>query len=253
MVPSVSHGTVGTMTADPILERVRKLLAKAEHPTTPPAEAEAFSAKAAELVARYAINDALLADAGPSRGAPELKPIVVHAPYAVPKAVLLSQVASAHRVRVVIAGDGRGEASRVCNLIGFPVDLEMTELLFTSLLLQASSAMLAATRGGGSDVRSYRRAFLLGFASRIGARLRELAAVAAAEATPTGGRSTELVLAGREDEVAAAVHEQFPHLRPLRQQISNGRGLAAGTAAGSRADLGAAQRRLGEQRRSLGA
>lgn len=248
-VSAARHGE--GMTTDPILERVRKLLAKAEHASTPPAEAEVFSAKAAELIARYAIDDALLADAGPSRGSPALRPVTVHAPYAVPKAVLLSQVASAHRVRVVISGDARGEASRICNLIGFPVDLEMTELLFTSLLLQGTSAMLVATRGGGRDVRSYRRAFLLGFASRIGARLRELAALAAAEAKPTGSRSTALVLADREDEVAAAVREQFPHLRPLRQEVSNGRGLAAGTAAGSRADLGAAQRRLGEHRRQL--
>lgn len=241
-----------SMTADPILERVRKLLAKAEHASTPPAEAEAFSEKAAALIARYAIDDALLAEAGSSRGtAPELRTFTVSAPYALPKAVLLSQVASAHRVRVVIGG-GAGEASRSCSLVGFPLDLEMTELLYTSLLLQATSAVLAATRGGGSDVRSYRRAFLLGFASRVGVRLRELAAAAAAESTPTNGRPAALVLASREDAVAAALREQFPHLRPLRQEVSNRRGLLAGTTAGSQADLGSAQSRLGARRRELG-
>src|SRR3954468_23643320 len=40
---------------DRILDKVRKLLAKAEHPSTPPAEAEAMSEKAAELMARHAI------------------------------------------------------------------------------------------------------------------------------------------------------------------------------------------------------
>lgn len=249
---SVAGGTVVPMSDDPILERVRKLLAKAEHASTPPAEAEAFSEKAAALIARYAIDEAMLADAASSRGAPQLRTIRVEAPYALPKAVLLSQVASAHRVRVVISG-GSGEASRSCSLVGFPVDLEMTELLFTSLLLQATSAVLAATRGGGSDVRSYRRAFLLGFGSRVGERLRQLAAAAVAESAPTSGRSAALVLASREDEVAAVLREQFPHLRPLRQEISNRRGLLAGTVAGAQADLGSAQSRLGARRRQLGA
>jgi len=84
-------------------------------------------------------------------------------------------------------------------------------------------------------------------------RLRELAAAAVAESAPSSGRSAALVLANRADEVAAALREQFPHLRPLRQEISNRRGLAAGTAAGSQADLGSAQSRLGARRRELGA
>ncbi|MDQ1689149.1 MAG: hypothetical protein QOK42_2124 [Frankiaceae bacterium] len=238
------------MTNEAILERVRKLLAKAEHPSTPAAESEAFSEKAAALIARYAIDDALLSERGAQTGAPVVRTMRVEAPYALPKSVLLSQVASAHRVRVVI-GPGVGEASRTCSLVGFPVDLEMTELLFTSLLLQATSAMLADTCG--QRVRSFRRSFLLGFASRIGTRLRQLSAQAVAQSEPSQGRSAELVLAGRERRVAAALAEQFPHLRPLRQEISNGRGLNEGRAAASRADLGAAQRRFAPSRDEIGA
>ncbi len=40
------------------LERIRKLLAKAEARGVTPAEAEAFTAKAAELMARYGIDRA---------------------------------------------------------------------------------------------------------------------------------------------------------------------------------------------------
>src|SRR6476661_7957339 len=90
----------GCMTNEAILERVRKLLAKAEHPGTPAAEAEAFSVKAAALIARYAIDEALLAERGPDAGAPVLRTLTVDAPYALAKSVLLSQVAGAHRVRV---------------------------------------------------------------------------------------------------------------------------------------------------------
>lgn len=52
------------MTADTaLLQRVRKLLAKAEADGATPAEAEAFTVKAAELMARYGIDRALLAAA----------------------------------------------------------------------------------------------------------------------------------------------------------------------------------------------
>jgi hypothetical protein len=50
---------------DPVLARVRKLLAKAEDPCTR-AEAEAFTAKATELIAKYGVDRAMLAAQRPS-------------------------------------------------------------------------------------------------------------------------------------------------------------------------------------------
>jgi hypothetical protein len=59
------------MTSDnTLLERVRKLLAKAEAGGTTPAEAEALTAKAAELMAKYGIDRALLAAARPETDQP---------------------------------------------------------------------------------------------------------------------------------------------------------------------------------------
>ena len=52
--------------SDAILDKVRKLLAKAEDPACTPAEAEAFTAKAAELIAKYGVDSALLAAADPA-------------------------------------------------------------------------------------------------------------------------------------------------------------------------------------------
>ena len=240
------------MTNEAILERVRKLLAKAEHPSTPAAEAEAFSEKAAALIARYAIDDALLAERNDSGAAPEVRTVRVHAPYSLPKSVLLTQVASAHRVRVIIGpAPADDSASTTCHVVGFAVDLEMAELLFTSLLLQATSAMLQS--GEVRRVRSYRRAFLLAFAYRIGARLRDLNAEAVQASAAVDGTSAELVLARREDRVDEAVREAFPRLRPMRFSSSHPRGATDGAAAGSRADLGAAQRRFSSRRGELGA
>src|SRR5437764_13864598 len=124
-----------------VLDRVRKLLAQAEHPGTPVEEAQAFSAKASELMAAYAIDQALVEAAHPSAATPIVREIEVDAPYAMPRAVLLDRVARAHRVRTVIGPDGPS-GRRQCTLVGFPVDLEVVEVLFTSVLLQASTASL---------------------------------------------------------------------------------------------------------------
>src|SRR4051812_38530655 len=114
-----------------MLERVRKLLARAEHPSTPPAEAEAMSEKAAELIARYSIDRALLEQASAKRTAPGRREVDVEPPYSLPKALLLSHVADAYDVKTAI-GPSYDGVPRRCTLIGFASDLAVVELLFTS-------------------------------------------------------------------------------------------------------------------------
>jgi hypothetical protein len=228
---------------DRILERVRKLLARAEHPATPPAEAESCSAKAAELMSRYVIDQAMLDAAGDGgrSSAPIVRRIVVDAPYTIVKAVLLDRVAKSFRVCVAIGPDHG--AGRRCTLVGFDADLTMTEVLFTSLLLQASTAMIAAS-AGHPRVKAFRRSFLIGYADMIGHRLAEVrrSTEEVADAETPG---TSLVLVDRAAQVEAAFAEEFPQLRSLRTTVSSAGGLTAGHAAGARADLSAAQRRVG--------
>jgi hypothetical protein len=238
-----------------VLDRVRKLLAKAEHPGTPVEEAQAFSAKASALMAAYAIDRALLeaantASGQPSSSTPIVRQIDVDPPYAMPRAVLLDRVARAHRVRVVIGPDG-GSGRRQCTLVGFPVDLEVVEVLFTSLLLQASTAMLHASADSPRP-KAFRRAFLLGYADVIGGRL----ATVRADADSSADRcrpGAALVLADRADRVDALMEQEFPRLRSLRMTTSSGGGLSAGRAAGARADLSSMSGRVGgERRREIG-
>jgi hypothetical protein len=61
---------VNSEAAGPLLARVRKLLAKAEAAGVTPAEAQALTAKAAELMAKYGIDRALLAAARPETDRP---------------------------------------------------------------------------------------------------------------------------------------------------------------------------------------
>jgi hypothetical protein len=217
-----------------VLERVRALLAKAES-TTFPAEAEALTAKAQELMARHAI-DAVVVAGGSASGAVGSRRFVVDDPYARAKVQLLTEVATASSCRAVWS-QGLG----IVTVFGHAGDLDAVDLLHTSLLVQASAAMqVAATGGPGSRHRSrgFRNAFLLGFATRIGERLREASARAVAEAARDHGSGLLPVLASRAEAVDTAVQDACPDLVSRRVSASDGRGWAAGSAAARRADLG---------------
>ena len=101
------------MTTDnPLLERVRKLLAKAESEGTTPAEAEALTAKAAELMARYGIDRALLAAQQPGTDRPADRKIDVDSPWARVQGHLLCGLAAALRCQCVIL-PRRGPGTRI--------------------------------------------------------------------------------------------------------------------------------------------
>jgi hypothetical protein len=128
--------------------------------------------------------------------------------------------------------------------------------LHTSLLVQATTAMATAGRQvddcGRSRTRSFRQSFLVGFAARIGQRLREASATGEAEGVAAHGAGVLPVLARREQEVELAVSDAFPRLRTSRTASSNGAGLVAGVAAADRADL-SVRRRVGDAGRTMGA
>lgn len=232
---------------DGVLHKVRSLLAKAES-TTFPDEADALTAKAQELMDRHAIDRAMVAAAGTGPGRPEGRDVTIDAPYPRPKFHLLGAVARANRCRAIYSPD-----EKVATVVGFPEDQETVELLFTSLLLQATSAMLA----GGDDphrrTRRYRHAFLLAYAARIGERLRDADATVVAEADAAHGGEVLPVLASRAEAVESEVARRFPHLRRARVSVSDGRGWTEGRVAADRARIGAgdqvgaprARRRLG--------
>jgi hypothetical protein len=225
-------------TSDPWLRRVQALLAKAES-TEFPAEAETLLAKAQELMARHAIDDAMLqAAAGARRDDIITTVVTVETPYDGPKSTLLGRVASANQCRMVIQGGRRG--ARTCVVVGHRTDVEGTKTLYSALSLYATRAMLSATPPLGDAPRRFRHAFLLAFAWRIGERLREAArsAVHDAESERTTGPSVALVLHDRSDAVDRALAGQFPHLRTVRTSVSSVAGLASGRAAADTAALG---------------
>jgi hypothetical protein len=217
-----------------MLARVRALLAKAES-TEFDEEAEALTAKAQELIARHAIDEALLHSAG-DVGEPSVRRVPVDDPYADAKASLLAQAAGANRCRVVYSADFGWVTA-----FGYEGDLDAVELLTASLLAQATSAMARhgprRDASGRSRTRSFRRSFLFGFAHRIGQRLREAADAQVAAATASDRGRLLPVLSARDDRLRAAVEAAFPELDHRTTAVSHAGGWAAGQAAAELADL----------------
>ena len=234
MDSTASHHDSGSA----VLERVRKLLAKAEDPACPPAEAAALNDKAAELIAKYGVDQALLAAKAPETDPVADRVIRLHPPYALDKAILLAAIAAALRCRSVRSKrwDG-GTYVHSIHLFGCESDLERTELLFTSLLVQASYGMAAAQAPPWEPVATFRRSWLAGFTQAVQQRLREAERRASAAAEP-GETSMALVLADRDDRVARRVAEVYPRLGRAAPRRLAGTGGRDGYAAGQRADLG---------------
>jgi len=219
-----------------VLTKVRALLAKAES-TEFPDEAESLSAKAQELIARHAIDRALLDAADPGATTPDGRRVPVEDPYASGKATLLQEIASANRCRAVWS-----KAFSFCTVFGFAGDLDAVELLHTSLLVQATAAMVAAgpqvDDDGVTRTRSFRSSFLAAFAHRIGERLRQATAANVSAAVDELGDGRLLpVLAAREDAVSEVVAKAFPRLVSRRAQAVNRAGWIAGRVAADGAEL----------------
>jgi hypothetical protein len=217
------------------LERVRALLAKAES-TQFEEEADAFTAKAQELMARYSIDAALLAIHAEGK-LTELPPrgvrIGIDDPYSNPKALLLTKIALASRCRTVWSKD-----LGFSTVFGYGAELESVDLLYTSLLVQAGKAMMCAGEmGEHARTPGFRRSFLTGFAHRIGDRLQQSVNDVISDVVETTGCALVPVLAERSKEVDKYKDNLFPQLRDFKSSVSNWQGWVCGTEAANLAEI----------------
>ena len=215
------------------LAKVRALLAKAEA-TEFAEEAEALSAKAQELMSRYSLQEAV-ADHERGRTPVALaRRIWIENPYAAPKVLLVQAVSSANRCRAVWT-----ENLGVVTVVGSDTDLNLVELLTTSLLLQANRAMLGAGRRNGSGAqtrtRSFRQSFLVAYAQRIGERLDSTSTSVTEEIKQDARLLPALAASSR--AVDELVNKLFPSMTARSVTVSSGAGWGAGRAAADMAVL----------------
>lgn len=214
------------------LARVRGLLAKAES-TDFPDEAETLSAKAQELMARHSLHRLVVEAASDQREPASARRLWLDAPYANAKAQLVSVVAEANRCQAVWA-----QEPGFVTIIGDERDLVATELLVTSLLVQATHAMVLrgeqALTYGHQRTRSFRQSFLVSYATRIGERLRGATEAVAADIV---GKDLLPVLVADSERVEQVRDVLFPSTVPQSIGVTSNVGWAAGRAAADLASL----------------
>jgi hypothetical protein len=228
-----SFETVG---GAPMLAKIRQLLAQAES-TNFDAEAEAFTAKAHELMARHALDAAAVWDQSETGEQPGAVRVAIDEPYVRAKSLLLQVVAESYRCRAVFHSH-----YAFSTLIGFVSDLAAAETLYTSLLIQAQQALgrvaRAAPPGARTRSRRYRSSFLRSFALRIDERLTEINDQVRSDVEAGTERSLLPALARRNSLVDDALSELFPDVSTYRIGGSYDRqGHTDGRSAADRADL----------------
>ncbi len=229
------------MSNDGIIAKIEALLAKAAG-TEFEQEAEAFYAKAQELMIRHAVDEQMLAQASGSRTTE--KPVGERFMYSandanVPgKKQILGSVARNNRCKVLFYVGSKKE--QMCTIVGFADDVTFVKMLYANLIVQAGRESRAA-RLSKADTT----AFMLGFAQVIERRMKEVNTTV----TNSGGTSMTLALRDRSAVVKDVFSEMFPRTRASRTRTSGSEhAMLSGRAAGERADISGGRRNLGTTR-----
>ena len=223
-----------------VLIRVRKLLDKAER-TSNTHEADAFSRKAADLIARHRIDQSRLAEVRTGDDLAVREIVLGRGAYVRARLSLVLAIAGAHDVRVVFQSTPTGTIALAA---GFRSDLDVVEVMYNSLHQQAASQMASVKRATGAATQRFRRSFLFGFAERVGEILNEsqTAARQAADTVPVSAERTAamaLALQSRSDRIDEFADQSFGRVRTARKpSAAQVVGWDAGASAASGADVG---------------
>ena len=218
-----------------VLVKVRKLLVMAEGSPNPN-EADAFSRKAAELIATHRIEASRLrATAGDELSVIEL--VLGRGAYVRGRLAVLQAVAGAHGCRVVFEVRDCGTVAFVA---GFRSDLDTTELMFHSLHTQASGRMATERRATAAATQQWRRSFLFGYADQIRQMLEATVDHARRQVDPSSAALP--MLRARDLRVDDFARQRFGRVVAARRpKAATVTGWEAGRQAASNADLGRQQ------------
>lgn len=216
------------------VDRVRKLLAKAES-TTSPEEAETFFAKAHQLMAQWQIEQIELRDTSDKVIRHEIR---LSSSMPTADVQCIAAIARQFRLEPLYRQYAPG-CPAAAILFGFESDLDQFLMFWASVELQMVGAMKAQEPRGADKnrLRTFRQSFKIGFSSRVAARLREQREATeqkAEKASPGVG----LVLVSRRDEVRAAADSASSGRQSRGSLQVNGSAYAAGHRAANTADLG---------------
>jgi len=231
------------MTANPKIERIRKLLAMAESPTANENEADTARKLAESLMSAVGVTEADVREADAPdpvatvRGERDPKPQPAASWYG---------IAAAAVVRVVGCFEYRDQSNHRI-WVGTDDQRETARELYAWVVRQIETLSRGAAKivKGRSDARSYLHAYRVGVASAIAKKAREMVEFREREAPPVG---EALVL---RDRLAEAIKKATPdglvRTKPARVSlIGYAAGRADGESIGLRRDVaGTTVKRLG--------
>lgn len=131
---------VTTTATDKVLEQVRHLIAKIEHPNTPEAEREMCRQRADALMFRHAIDEAQISaeekEAAKSRPMTAVIPVSAYWDQYRDELMILMQALAETNRCVAIAGIDYDSKQRAATVVGFESDVRFVEIMYTSIHLQ---------------------------------------------------------------------------------------------------------------------
>lgn len=231
---------------DDMKRKIRALLDKAEG-TDNPNEAEAFSAKAMELMAKYAITEAMLQKdkSGITGKVITFDISLTGEQYAKVGQSLAHVISLAFRCEMVVTQgwefnfqSNRKVRTREMTFIGFESDISQVTTLYRSLRMQQMFAMATVKVPEYEHGKTFLQSFAIGFNKAVADRLTQITQAATNEAE-ADNPGTALVLVDRSQMVQLAFKAMYPKLtKGTGASASNWSGYAKGHEAGQRADLG---------------
>lgn len=252
-----------TQASDTRVEKIRKLLEKADARGTTEAEAETFREKAYELMIKWEVDDAALdAEKSERLKIEEIVRRTVHLPvgmtYSYEFACAMAVVAEGMGLKAFIGRAftnektgkraGRSQLFSTVVLVGFGADADRAELLFDHLIIQLQTALATFGKTLGSwytasQKWNQRRSFIMGWGNEVGSRYASLRKVAT---DATSGTGTDLVLVDKAAMVDQWINDNLTLGKGHSRRYGSS-GMAAGMDAGARADIG--QNRFGQAAR----
>lgn len=232
--------------SEKVKKKIKALLTKAES-TEFQEEADAFFAKAAELMAQHAVSEDEIRQYKDEKSIPkpERRSYVVASPYSADRMYLVSQVAEAlggYAYYMKQRRDGYKTRNRVKDhntyafLVGFPHDLDQIEVMLESLNRQMDiareKAMAQTYLPGMGGKKVWSATFIRAYSMRIGQRLREAYQTVMAE--QTGG--VALAIRNKNEIIRAELAGLGVKAQTSQRQFDSN-AASAGRAAADRASI----------------
>lgn len=221
-----------------ITDKVAKLLRQAESVAGTPEEG-VFQAKAFELLAKYGIDisavQAKRAGMDLPQGAIEWEALI-KGKYEHAQMLLLTNIArSLHCSCVYYTNHIRQLFVKV---YGMPYHIERVQMLWDILQPQAIRQVGAVSAPPGGNTMSYRRSYIAGFASEVGARLREQEN----KAVESAGGGALVLYRSDAEKAQQALRQANPNAAPRRAAGFDRAGYSHGQRDGRSAQM---QHRIG--------